>query len=304
MTRRNISGVLNINKPAGITSHDVVSRVRHILGIRKVGHTGTLDPMATGVLIVCVGQATRLIEYLMPGEKRYRATIVLGQATTTYDVEGDITATHNPSGITERAVQEALATFVGTIRQTPPPFSAIKKNGVPLYKLARKGQPVAPPARAVHISSITLLSFNPPALVVDITCRAGTYIRSIAQDLGQQLGVGAYLSKLTRTANGPWRIDAAVSLSSLERAAANDTLANIMLTKEAAVVHLPRLVLSPEQETRVMTGQSIALSAPFAPQVEVIAAFSQSGRLVAILIPKEPDLLKPKKVFNFENPIN
>lgn len=296
MRNKTVSGILNLNKPAGFTSHDVVNHVRKLTGIKRIGHTGTLDPLATGVLLVCVGQATRLIEYLVPGTKQYRAVIRLGQATTTYDAEGEVTSQADPAGLTEADVQRALAGFTGDIAQVPPAFSAIKKNGVPLYKLARKGLLVEPEARAVHVERIDLLSFNLPEITVEVTCGPGTYIRSLAHDLGQTLGVGAHLTELTRTANGCWRIEQAVSLETLAQAAADGSLADLLGSKEEALAHLPRLILSPEEETAVKMGQF--LPAPPGWTEPVTAAYNLAGELVAILIPREPQLLKPKKVLS------
>lgn len=294
MRNKTVSGILNLNKPAGLTSHDVVNHVRKLTGIKKIGHTGTLDPLATGVLLVCVGQATRLIEYLMAGTKQYRAAIRLGQTTSTYDAEGEATFQADPSGLTETAIRQALAGFTGDIYQVPPAFSAIKKNGVPLYKLARKGLLVEPEARLVHVERIDLLSFNLPELVVDVTCGPGTYIRSLAHDLGQALGVGAHLTGLTRTANGGWRIEQAVSLETLAQAVANGALADLLGSKEEATAHLPRLILSAEEEAAVKMGRF--LPAPADWLEPVTAAYNLAGELVAILIPREPCLLKPKKV--------
>jgi len=295
MSSQNISGILNINKPGGMTSHDVVNRVRKIVGIRKVGHTGTLDPMATGVLLVCVGQATRLIEYLMIGEKQYQATLKFGQSTNTYDADGEITATRDASHLTEAALHQALTAFVGTIEQRPPAFSAIKKDGVPLYKLARKGASVTPLARAVRIEAIDVLDFDSPEAILRITCQAGTYIRSIAHDVGQALGVGAHLTELIRLANGNWRVEDAISLDALEQAVADEALSQVLHPKELAVAHLPRIVLSPEDMRRVSLGQFVDDASLL--DNELTAAYNPSGELAAILVPHKTGMLKPKKVF-------
>ena len=296
MTPNAISGLLNLNKPMGITSHDVVQRVRRILGTKKVGHTGTLDPMATGVLVICVGQATRLIEYLLPGKKIYQAGITLGQSTDTYDAEGDVTATHDPSQVTQTDFIHSLEPFIGEIQQIPPAFSAIKQNGVPLYKLARQGKNVSSPARNVQIYSIEILKFENPLVEVKVTCGSGTYIRSLAHDVGNALGVGAHLSALTRIQNGEWRIEDAISLDELERAAQSGHLADVIVSKERTMAHMPKITLSPENEKRALQGQRIPLDT--APDVETdIAAFNTAGQLIAMLCPREPGLFKPRKVF-------
>lgn len=295
MASKEISGILNINKPAGMTSHDVVNRVRKIIGIKKVGHTGTLDPMATGVLLVCAGKATRLIEYMVGGQKEYQATMRLGEATNTYDAEGEIISAHPTSHITGTMVRKALTTFVGTIQQVPPPFSAIKKDGVPLYKLARKGITVTPAPRTVYIEQINLIRFDAPNVVFSVVCGAGTYIRSIAHDAGQLLGVGAHLTQLTRTANGPWRIETATTLQSLAEAATQNALDTFLHHKELALRHLPQITLSPEEEKCVAMGQFIPNEHNL--QDTAIAAYNNAESLIAVLTPREPNLLKPKKVF-------
>jgi len=295
MTNNLPAGILNINKPAGLTSHDVVQRVRHILGIKKVGHSGTLDPLATGVLLVAVGQATRLIEYITPGEKVYHATFALGVETDTFDSDGEITATADPTAITRNDLQHAISQFIGDIQQVPPVFSALKKNGVPLYRLARQGKTVEAPPRAVHIGAINLLAFDTPHAKISVTCGAGTYIRSLVHDIGQVLGVGAHLTELVRVANGRWHINDAITLDALAQAAADGQLSCVLQPLEKAVAHLPTLKLSPAQIRAAITGQRVA--APnFAP-APIIAGVDEHGKLVAILVPAEKNQLKPKKVF-------
>lgn len=296
MTPKTISGILNLNKPKGMTSHDVVQRVRRILGTKKVGHTGTLDPMATGVLVVCVGQATRLIEYLLPGKKIYRAEITLGQSTDTYDAEGDVTATHDPSQVAQAEFTHSFQPFIGKIEQVPPPFSAIKQNGVPLYKLARQGKTVSPLPRTVIIHSIELLAFENPTADLLVTCGSGTYIRALAHDIGTELDVGAHLSALIRIQNGGMHVDDAISLDELEHAVEVGQLSDVITSKERAMVHLPRITLSSENEQRALQGQRIPLDS--VPNTETdIAAFNEAGQLIAMLCPREPGLFKPKKVF-------
>ncbi|MDX1522559.1 MAG: tRNA pseudouridine(55) synthase TruB, partial [Anaerolineae bacterium] len=213
-----ISGLLNINKPQGLTSHDVVARIRKLSGQRKVGHTGTLDPLATGVLLVCLGQATRLIEYVQAGRKKYRGTIRFGQSTDTLDADGQFIDQRDPSHLTEAQLQAILPQFQGEIEQIPPVFSALKKAGQPLYKMARAGQTVELAPRPVVIEALEWVTWQPPDLTLDITCSPGTYIRSLARDLGQMAGTGAHLLSLTRTENGGRSITDAVTLDQLEQA--------------------------------------------------------------------------------------
>jgi len=183
LRKQRISGILNLDKPAGMTSHDVVVHVRRLLGVRKVGHAGTLDPMATGVLLICLGQATRVAEYLMRSDKVYRAEIRLGVATDTHDAEGKVIKTTQVT-VGEGEVREALASFVGQIEQVPPMYSALKRQGVPLYKLARRGIVVERKPRTVKIHQIKLLDWSPPLVTIEVTCSPGTYIRALARDLG------------------------------------------------------------------------------------------------------------------------
>ena len=300
ITDKHPSGILNINKPSGMTSHDVINHVRRLVGIRKVGHAGTLDPIATGVLLVCVGQATRLTEYLMKQTKCYRTTLCLGKTTNTYDADGEIVTTNNSTKITKTMLQQTLLQFVGRISQIPPTFSAIKKNGVPLYQLARKGILVNPDPRIVHIEEIKLINFNLPKATIQVTCQSGTYIRSIVHDIGQALGVGAYVTELTRLSNGPWHIKQAISLEMLQDAVVTDNLYTLLHPLEKGLTHLSSIILSAEQEKKIGYGQfinqpsSLILTPSASP---IIVAYNQVGQLVAILTPREPNLLKPTKVF-------
>ncbi len=197
-------GFLNIDKPLGLTSHDVVARVRRNLNVKKVGHAGTLDPLATGVLVVCVGAATRLSEYVMNTTKRYEALVHLGVETETYDAEGAIVAEQAVNHVTQTDVEQALTTFLGPIDQLPPIYSAIKQGGRKLYEIARAGETAELQPRHVTIYALDILDWQPPFVRIAVTCSAGTYIRSLAHDLGAALGVGGSLDGLTRTASG-WR---------------------------------------------------------------------------------------------------
>jgi tRNA pseudouridine55 synthase len=301
-----ISGLLNINKPQGITSHDVVARVRKLARQRKVGHAGTLDPMATGVLLVCLGQATRLIEYLMAGRKQYRATIRFGKATDTDDAEGNIIAESDPSDLTELRLQESLATFQGEIKQVPPIFSAIKKDGQPLYKRARAGQAVTVEPRSVEIHALTWIEWQPPDLVLDVVCSPGTYIRALARDLGEAVETGAHLAALTRTASGPWTLAETVSLAQLEAEAAQGDIIwqRHLYPPDRAVAHLPRVSLDEQTAAHVRHGRQIRLNLadpdPLSDSdVNLIRAYTPDGEFLAILTQVKADdkLWQPRKVF-------
>ncbi|MCS7071917.1 MAG: tRNA pseudouridine(55) synthase TruB, partial [Anaerolinea sp.] len=214
-------GFLNLDKPSGMTSHDVVHAVRRAARRAgwpdlKVGHAGTLDPLATGVLIVCVGHAARLSEYVMATHKRYTARVELGITTTTYDREGAVVATADPSAITRNAIETVLPRFTGPIQQIPPIYSAIKQGGRKLYEIARAGGQVDLQPRPVVIDALLITAYEPPFVTLDVHCSAGTYIRSLAHDLGQALGVGGTLVDLRRTASGSFTVDAALSLDVLD----------------------------------------------------------------------------------------
>lgn len=306
---RPTSGILIIDKPKGITSHDVVARVRKVTGVRKVGHTGTLDPLATGVLVVCVGQATRLIEYSTISLKKYRATIQFGITTDTLDAEGQVLARQDMSGLTLDKLQKILPTFLGEIEQTPPIFSAIKQDGQPLYKAARAGKSIKVEPRLVTIYELEWVDWTSPNLVLDISCSAGTYIRALARDLGEKAGPGAFLAELTRTANHHWLLDDAVSLNTLERATETDPLGwqTYLLPLDRAVDHLPKLMLDSSSATRVKHGNTICVaneqiesgSAQADPISKLIRAYLPNGQFLAILELAQADenMWQPKKVF-------
>lgn len=211
-----MDGLLLIDKPRGLTSHDVVARVRRILRTRRVGHAGTLDPMATGVLLVAVGQGTRLVEFLMEGRKTYRATLKLGEMTDTLDAEGEIIERRPVPDLGEAQVEAACRVFLGEISQVPPMYSAIKKNGVPLYRLARQGIEVERAARTVRIERIILKGLKLPFIDLEVECSKGTYIRTLAQDLGAELGPGAHLTALCRSRSGSFHLDECLALEQLQ----------------------------------------------------------------------------------------
>lgn len=207
-----LDGAILVDKPAGPTSHDVVDAIRRKFGIKKVGHCGTLDPNATGLLIIVLGRGTKLSDKLMGDDKVYEGTIKFGEATDSYDADGEITATNPVPPLTLDQVNTAAATFIGDLMQTPPMVSAIKKDGVPLYKLARKGIEVERVPRLVHIYHFRFTDYAEPLGKFTITCTKGTYVRSIAHELGQKLGCGAHLASLRRTASGKFDVAGATPL--------------------------------------------------------------------------------------------
>lgn len=276
-----MNGILNINKPAAWTSHDVIAWVRKVLREKRVGHSGTLDPLATGVLLVCVGQATRVAEYLMASTKVYRAEAQLGTTTDTYDADGTIVATAAVPPLTEADLVAALRPFTGEILQAPPAYSAIKQDGVPLHRRARRGEEVRPAPRPVRIHSIELLTWKPPRLTLEITCDPGTYIRSLTHDLGQALGCGAVLTQLIRTRSGHFTVADAVSLDALAAAARAGDLARYLHPLTAALDGLTPIPLDPSDERRLRNGQ--AIGGPAATANPDGYAVTAAGRVVAIL---------------------
>ncbi len=290
------SGFLNVDKPLRYTSHDIVAlvrrRYRELTGAKKVGHAGTLDPLASGVLIVCLGKATRLSEYIMPGRKSYRASVTLGRTSSTYDSGGEINESQVETGGIELAdIREAIAPFIGEILQVPPMYSAIKVKGRKLYELARQGQSIEREPRPVCIDSINVLQWNDPLLELDVICSAGTYIRSLAHDLGQALGVGAYLSGLQRRSSGQFMLSDSVALDTLLNEA--DWWRHI-IPPHAALAEQSCVTLSNEELSRVQNGRAIARRARLG--AERVFAFTCDKRLAAVLVPQD-ELWKPHKVF-------
>ncbi len=285
-------GILNIHKPASWTSHDVVARVRRIIGERQVGHTGTLDPLATGVLVVCVGRATRLVEYLTDLPKVYRGDIAFGLETDTWDADGEEVARCDASHLTLEAILPLLDAFRGEIEQVPPMFSALKRDGQPLYRLARAGQTVERAPRRVRVERLRVLAWQPPLLSLEIACSAGTYIRSLAHDLGQAAGTGAHLAALVRTAIGPFTLDGAVLLETL----AEGDWRRWLIEPRRALAHLPAATISEAEAQELGYGRAIELDG--GQEGDICCAYDAHGELVAILEPEaRPGWWRPRKVF-------
>lgn len=287
------SGILNIDKPQGLTSHDVVVKVRQASGIRRVGHAGTLDPMATGVLLVCFGQGTRVTDYLMESPKTYRAQVTLGVTTETGDAEGKVISRSDPGRIALLEIEEALASFQGRIQQVPPLYSAIKKEGVPLYRLARQGVAIEPTPREVEIFRRELLDWSPPLLEIEVTCSPGTYMRALARDLGEKVGCGAHLSSLARLRCGRFTLEEATTLQEVEEAFHDGSWGLLTHPIDEALLQFEALILDEEEEKRVRHGQSTSGEPRETP---FLRAYSTSGEFIALLAFEE-GLWQPKKVF-------
>lgn len=291
-----LSGIFNIDKPAGMTSHDVVQAIRRASGERRVGHAGTLDPIATGVLLVCVGGATRVTEYLMEHPKRYQAEITLGIATDTLDAEGQVTHVAEVVDVGRQDVETALASFVGTIQQVPPMYSAVKKAGRKLYELAREGITVEREPREVEIRRLEITAWEPPHVTVDVECSKGTYIRALARDLGDVLSVGAHLSSLTRTVSGRFTLEDASDLDTVIEAIADGWWMLLIHPLDEALLEYEAMIIDASAEERVCHGQMI--NAPQSVNTPYARAYSQDGRLIAVMRYEEwAQKWQPHKVF-------
>lgn len=275
------AGVLNIDKPVGLTSHDVVQRVRRLTGVRRVGHAGTLDPLATGVLVVCVGWATRFAEYVVGQPKTYHATVRLGQMTDTYDAEGTIVA-EQPVTVSAAGIEAALGAFRGPIRQQAPAYSAIKQEGQPLHKRVRRGETVEAPVRDVTIYALELLAYESPDVELRIVCSSGTYVRSLAHDLGQALGCGGHIVALRRTAVGGFVAGEATPLAELTP----ENWRAHLHSPETAVAHLPSIALRPEEAVKLRQGQPVPI-APGTEESPLMRVYDEAGHLLGLAEPRE-----------------
>ncbi len=290
-----VSGVLVLDKPVGMTSHDVVQVVRRGTGIRRAGHTGTLDPRASGVLVVLIGPAVRLSEYVSASNKRYQATIRLGSSTDTYDAEGRITRSVSAVDVTEENFTEVLQKFIGEIEQVPPPYSAIKIEGRKAYEMAREGEEVNLAPRKIHVYNLELLEWAPPEAVIDVFCSSGTYVRSLANDLGATLGCGAHLVGLRRTRSGQFTLRDAVPLRRLQEAFDARNWYKYLIPAAEALGEWPAVELDADQVELIRHGHRV----PAKPGSQGFArGISQQGDLVALLEYDESVTeWKPKKVF-------
>jgi tRNA pseudouridine55 synthase len=293
-----IDGILNLDKPRGRTSFGVVALVSRLSGERRVGHAGTLDPEATGVLPVCLGQGTRLVEFLAGANKVYRAEIELGISTDTYDAAGKVTWRGDASSLTREQVESAVASFIGFIDQTPPKYSAIKHQGIPLYRWARAGVEVPRKARRVEIYRLDVVDWQLPLLTVEVECSKGTYIRSLAHDLGQKLECGAHLRNLARLKSGPFFISDAITISRLEEAFRQGHWSELIYPMDKAVLHLPSVTVSDENERAIMNGRPLALGLANDTSGQLLRAYSFDGRFIALLrYDEQRGYWRPEKVF-------
>jgi tRNA pseudouridine55 synthase len=283
-------GLFVIDKPYDLTSRDVVNHVQRLVRPHRAGHAGTLDPLATGVLVVGVGRATRLVEFVQELPKHYVGQFLLGRSSETDDTEAEVTELARAPIPTRESVDAALSQFRGHVWQRPPAYSALKVRGQRAYALARRGESVSLQPRPVRVDHLTVLEYAYPVLTLEVTCGAGTYIRALGRDVAEALGTCAVMSGLQRRAIGPFTLETACRLEQLTP----ETLSDWLLPPLAAVAHLPRMELAPEQMRALSYGQSVAGSLP---EGEQHAAAVHDGQLVAVLIRGSAEMLKPHRNF-------
>ncbi|NLN07038.1 MAG: tRNA pseudouridine(55) synthase TruB [Firmicutes bacterium] len=291
-----MNGMLNILKPPGMTSHDVVAYIRRLAGIKRVGHAGTLDPGAAGVLPLCLGQATRVAEYMLSLPKKYRAELTLGATTDTEDAAGTVTVRKPVPVLTREAVERTLESFIGPRLQTPPMYSAVRAGGKRLYELARRGEEVKRRPRKIHIYDLQLLSLQGSRVMFDVACSRGTYVRTLCRKIAEALGTAGYMSFLLRTAVGPFLLEETLSLEEAAQLADKGLLASALLPIDYGLRHLPQAVLTDKEAERLQNGAFI----PYAGKLPAgcdIRVYRQDGRFLA-LAEMQHGLLRPKKVFH------
>jgi len=286
-------GILNLNKPIGWTSRDAVNRVQRLVRPAKAGHAGTLDPLATGVLVVCLGPATRLISHIQAMPKVYQATFLLGRTSDSDDIETEVRELASPPQPSREEIEFKLPDFLGEIQQRPPVYSALKVNGQRAYKLAREGQQVQLEPRPVEIHELRVTGYDYPELKINLRCGSGTYVRSLGRDLAEALGTAAVMSALTRTAIGDFHSAEGLDADCLTE----ETIASHLQPASSVVGHLPRVTLSPDQLVEIRHGRRIATTSNFDSAPE-IAGLDEAGNLVAILREKEPGVLGPVRNFS------
>jgi tRNA pseudouridine55 synthase len=298
-----LDGIVVVAKPAGPTSHDIVALVRRLAATKRVGHGGTLDPFASGVLPVFLGHATRVVEYHLGDRKAYRATVCFGASSTTEDLEGELTVADDGTAPSREAVEAALSELTGTISQRPPAYSAIKVGGRRAYAMARAGETVLLPTREVTIHRLELVAWDGsdpdrPVAILDVTCSAGTYVRALARDLGEAVGSAAYLGALTRTASGPFRLEDAVALDDLRSSTAESPAGLLEYLKplDTGLDAFPVVVLTDEETAAIARGQFVRPAGGLPAAAEHYRLRDASGRLVAIAS-AEGGRLAPDKVF-------
>lgn len=294
MTVHSINGVLIVDKPGDITSARVVARVKALLNAGKAGHTGTLDPFATGVLVCCINDATKLARFLLHGNKKYEAVLQLGVETDTQDFTGNIISTCDKIEFSDRQLRTAFKKFEGDVKQLPPVYSALKHKGVPLYKLARKGKPVQKPARHIFISSINILETDLPVIRFEVSCSAGTYIRTLCSDIGKVLGCGGCLKELRRIESSGFTIKESLTLPELERLALSNKLSDRIISMSDTLQNMPEHIADKALTDKIIHGNTITMLDGIGKHAENKDAFIK-------ILDTDKDLIA---VLNFKKAIN
>ena len=300
MIRRmnNINGILLLDKPSGLTSNKALQITKRIYGAYKAGHTGSLDPIATGVLPICFGQATKVSKYLIESSKTYQAIVKLGIKTTTGDREGSILIKQRFKKIQQEKIERILKTFVGKSQQLPPMFSAVKVNGIRLYKYARKGLTVERKKRQIEVHDISLKSYNEDLLELIIHCSKGTYIRTLVEDIGSKLNTHAHVFQLRRISIDSLKSQNIQTLNELENAKKNQELYKYLLPLDKAIQYLPKIIISNEYQLKFTQGQKIKLSTKDALLKKNIRVYDLNNQIVGLGCIENDGLLKPIRLFN------
>ena len=293
---RDVSGILILDKPLNISSSQAVQRIKRLYGAKKVGHTGSLDPLASGVLPICLGHATKVSQYLLASDKSYQFTMKLGQTTTTGDVEGDVLTERAVPAIDLEKITRLLSQYCGDIQQVPPMYSALKHNGQRLYKLARAGEVVERPARDVTIKSLKLLSANTNSLTIEVCCTKGTYVRTLAEDLGESLGCGAHVTFLRRIKTGPFELARSLTFEQLEKHAGTfNSLDALMLDIDVALLDYPVVKCSEEDKADLCMGRAVAHDG--LPNHSLMRLNDPSGKIFGLGKWSQSNLLAPVRIF-------
>lgn len=302
---RNINGIVLLDKPLGITSNRALQIVKRLFNAAKAGHTGSLDPLATGVLPLCLGEATKVSGFLLDADKSYLATVKLGEKTNSADAEGEVIETRPVENYSKKQINAAIEPFLGDIEQIPPMHSALKVDGQPLYKLAHQGIVIDRKSRPVHIFSIDVLRHEDDEMDIEVHCSKGTYIRTLAEDIGEKLGCGAHLSALRRTESGPFHLDDCITLEELEQLAEKaeeagfDKLDNILMPAEEALHDWDDVELSEDAAFYIFRGQAVQV--PNAPTEGLVRLFSEKDGFIGIGEIMDDGRVKPNRLFVFEN---
>ncbi|MCP3869943.1 MAG: tRNA pseudouridine(55) synthase TruB [Gammaproteobacteria bacterium] len=293
---RNVQGVLLLDKPRGDTSNGALQRVKRIFNARKAGHTGSLDPQATGLLPLCMGGATKISAFLLDADKRYWVKVRLGVTTTTGDTEGEVLETLPTEGITANDVAESLVDFRGEIQQIPPMYSALKHQGERLYKLAREGKEVEREPRTIRIHELTLLSCEVPEFELDVRCTKGTYVRTLAEDIGKKIGCGAHVIDLRRTGVGPYDGDQMITMEQIEAAAEQgfESLDSLLLPAETGLGDWPEIKLSPDSLFYLKQGQPVFF--PNAPTEGMVRLYDPNSRFIGVGEVLDDGRIAPKRL--------